>query len=171
MLSVLLSITRILSQLLSLVTVRPRQAKLDGWRHGGCQTRLPATTRNQNRLPATRGPRFCPLPVASTSVWLSGCRRGVSLAGGLSPARQSGRRAVANTSVCRAGCHQSFIVERAGIDNSVKLALRFLHRLPAHMHPARTCMTSSASFVQVWCQLCASSFRIVAKPLVSPCKS
>ena len=37
-------------------------------------------------------------------IWPPSCRRGVSLAGGLSPGRQSGRWAVASTSFCRAHC-------------------------------------------------------------------
>ena len=44
------------------------------------QNRPAATTSGQTRPAATARARFCPLPVAGTSVWLAHCRRGVSLA-------------------------------------------------------------------------------------------
>ena len=57
----------------------------------GDQNLLPATARNQVRLPATRGGRLGPLPVAETSVWPARCRRHVSLARTLSPTVESVR--------------------------------------------------------------------------------
>ena len=45
------------------------------------QARPLATAGWQTRPAATARARFCPLPVAGTSVWPARCRRGVSLAG------------------------------------------------------------------------------------------
>ena len=63
----------------------------------GAQTLPSATTGGQTRRAATAGGRFGLLTVAGASVWPAGCRRGVSLARGLSPGRQSGWRGQADS--------------------------------------------------------------------------